>query len=281
MSGTPEWLKEKVRTYFQATNEASYLANWSGQALSFHYGLSDETTTSLDEAHLKTNARVAELLELAPGMRVLDAGCGVGGTSIWLAQNRGVHAVGVTLDPNQVELARRFAAERGVADRVEFHVMDYAASTFAPGSFDAVFNVESLCHCLDPKAYLAHVRTLLREGGRYACIEFFRGASDDKRIEAVMDGWAMPHWETLRHVQAALSDAGFGHVESFELGQEVRRSCEQMIAMAKNSLLIARLGGAVGDAPSPATLAHVLAGIAASELMMEGIVPYAALRATR
>src|SRR5438552_2384048 len=135
MSGTPDWLKAKVREYFQATTEASYLANWSGRALSFHFGLSDESTTSLDEAHLNANAELAGYLALSapsPGMRVLDAGCGVGGTSIWLAKERGVKVTGLTLDPKQAELAARFAEERGVAPDVTFLVMDYAATTFAP-----------------------------------------------------------------------------------------------------------------------------------------------------
>jgi SAM-dependent methyltransferase len=281
MGGTPDWLKEKVRTYFEATTETSYLTNWSGKALSFHYGLSDETTRSLDEAHLKTNARLAELLDLRPGMHALDAGCGVGGTSIWLAKNRGVRVTGLTLDPRQAALATRFAEEHGVSGLVTFHVMDYAATTFDPGTFDAVFNVESLCHCMDATAYFAHARSLLRDGGRYGCIEFFRGASADPRIAEVMEGWAMPRWETLPNVVGSLHASGFHEVETIDLQAGVRKSAEQMIAMAKNSLLTFRLGRAIGDAPAPAYEAHVRAGLAASELMLEGVVPYAALTARR
>jgi cyclopropane fatty-acyl-phospholipid synthase-like methyltransferase len=274
MSGTPDWLKAKVREYFQGTTEASYLANWSGRALSFHFGLSDESTQSLDEAHINANAFLADLLELRPGMQVLDAGCGVGGTSIWLARERGLRAIGVTLDPKQAELATQFAAERGVAEAATFHVMDYAATTFEPGSFDAAFNLESLCHCKDSRAYFAHVASLLREDGRYACMEFFRGPLPGDLLREVMEGWAMPYWQSIDEVEEALRSAGFIDVQRVDITPKVVRSAEQMKAMASNSLITMKLSRAMGAQGNAIYEGHVRAAIAAATGLMSGGITY-------
>jgi cyclopropane fatty-acyl-phospholipid synthase-like methyltransferase len=281
MAGTPEWQKDRVRAYYRETNERSYLANWSGKALSFHYGLSDETTTSLDEAHLLSNAYLADALAIGEGTRVLDAGCGVGGTSIWLAEHRRAKLTGLTLDPGQVSLANGFAEARGVASSVAFHVMDYAATTFPEASFDVAFNLESFCHCVDPRGYFEHLLHLLGEGGRYGCMEFFIGSGMPERIEEVKEGWAMPGWQTMEATVEALRSAGFAEVEVTDLGKEVRRSAEQMIAMAKNTLLTMRLSAAIDGKTNPVFEGHVRAAIACSEGLLDGSVTYGFVQGRR
>ena len=281
MTGTPDWLKDKVREYFQGTTEASYLANWSGKALSFHFGISDATTTSLDEAHLKANAYLADHLAIGAGTRVLDAGCGVGGTSIWLAKERGAKVDGLTLDPKQASLAEGFAKERGVADAVRFHVMDYAATTFPPASFDVAFNLESLCHCIDSRAYFEHLRSLLVPAGRYACMEFFRGSGSQALIDEVKNGWAMPFWQSMDEVTEALRASGFDDVRAIDITPMVVRSAEQMKAMASNSLVMTKLSRAALGKDDPIYEGHVRAAIAASEGLMSGGITYGVVSGTR
>jgi tocopherol O-methyltransferase len=280
MGGTPEWLKQQIRDYYQTTNERSYLANWSGEALSYHYGLADETTASLDEAHRNANAYVADALGIQAGVRALDSGCGVGGTSIWMAKERGAEMTGVTLDPTQIELGARFARERGA--RVAFHVMDYMATTFPEGSFDAVFNVESLCHCADLDAYFAHIRSILDTGGRYGCLEFFRGEGHPERVKEVMDTWAMPRWASMAEAETALRGAGFEDVTAIDLTPQVALSARQMLAMARNTQLVTRLDMAVGGKPSaPVFDGHVRGAIACSLGLLEGGVTYGFVRGNR
>jgi cyclopropane fatty-acyl-phospholipid synthase-like methyltransferase len=281
MGGTPEWLKEKIRTYYEETTERSYLANWSGKALSFHYGLADESTASLDEAHYASNRYMADHLGIEEGTRVLDAGCGVGGTSLWLAAERKAQMTGVTIEPHQVELGMAFAAERGVADRVSLRVADYAATGFAAGSFDVVLNLESLCHCMDTAEYFRHVMHLLRPGGRYGCMEFFVGRGQPALVDEIKEGWAMPNWQTMEQVVDALRAAGFVDVEATDLGERVRRTAEQMRAMANNSLLVMKLQRAIDGKDDPVYSGHVRGAIAAADGLSSGAVTYHFVRARK
>ena len=102
MAGTHEQIKKRVIDYFAATTEASYLKNWSGESLGFHFGIADESTESLVQSFVNTNAFLAERAGITSGTRVLDAGCGVGGSTIWLAGELGARATGITLVPRQV-----------------------------------------------------------------------------------------------------------------------------------------------------------------------------------
>jgi len=274
MQGTPDWLKDRIRAYYQETTEKSYLANWSKEALALHYGLADETTQTLAEAQTNNNRYIADALPVREGMRVLDAGCGVGGTSIWMAAERGARMVGITLDPNQVEMGTRVARERGLGDRVELLAMDFLATSFAEGSFDAAFNLESVCHCVDVRAYARHLLSILKDGAPYGCMDLFVGQGRDELVKETMDGWSMPNWQTARAVADALTEAGFVQVTAVDLTAQVKRSAEQVMAIAKNRLMLMKLDAAVGHAESAVFEGHVRAAIACSQGLLDGGVTY-------
>jgi tocopherol O-methyltransferase len=281
MAGTPDSLKKRIIAYYRETTKKSYLAHWSKEALGLHYGLADETTKSVDEAIINNNRYVADALSVREGMRVLDSGCGVGGTSIWMAKERGAHMVGVTLEPEQAALGTTFARERGVADRVELHPMDFMSTTFPEASFDAAFNIESLCHCADLAFYFAHLRDLLKDGAPYGAMDLFVGDGAPELVQTVRDGWSMPNWQSVDAVVEALRGAGFVDVCVVDLTAQVRRSAEQVLAMASNALMVMKLDAVMGHAESAIYEGHVGAGIACSRGLLSGGIDYGFVSARR
>jgi cyclopropane-fatty-acyl-phospholipid synthase len=120
----------------------------------------------LDEAQRAKLDLVAHKLGLAPGMRVLDVGCGWGSFVIHAAQEHGVSAVGITLSQEQARLARERVAAAGLDDRVEIRVQDYRAVDDGP--FDAIASVgmaEHVGRSMLP-TYAARLHALLTPGGR-------------------------------------------------------------------------------------------------------------------
>ena len=84
-----------------------------------------DPSNSLEQAQLDKKAHIAAKLYLKPGMRVLDIGCGWGGTALYLHRHYDVDVLGIALAPDQIEFSRERAAAEGVSDRVKFELMDY------------------------------------------------------------------------------------------------------------------------------------------------------------
>jgi cyclopropane-fatty-acyl-phospholipid synthase len=120
----------------------------------------------LDEAQEAKLDLVCRKLGLAPGVRLLDVGCGWGSLALHAARTYGADVVGVTLSVEQAALARERVAAAGLADRVEIRVQDYRE--VPDGPFDAVSSVGMAEHVgvAQIPGYLARLHELLRPGGR-------------------------------------------------------------------------------------------------------------------
>ncbi len=97
----------------------------------------------LDEAQRLKLAHIAAKLDLRPGQRVLDIGCGWGGLAIYLHRAAGVEVLGVTLSTEQLAYARDWAQREGVADHVKFDLIDYR---HVQGTFDRIVSVGMFEH---------------------------------------------------------------------------------------------------------------------------------------
>lgn len=186
--------------------------------LAFHFGYHDQTAHTHADALLNTNRVLADRANVQPGHRVLDAGCGVGGSSLWLARQRGAEVVGVTVVHSQVAHAQRLATAQRLAARACFIQADYTQVPFADATFDAVWALESLCHAADKAAFYREAARLLRPGGRLVVAEYMRAGrpldrAGEETVRQWLDGWAIPDLDTgaehIRHATAAqLVDVG-------------------------------------------------------------------------
>ncbi|WP_305788497.1 class I SAM-dependent methyltransferase [Symbioplanes lichenis] len=131
-------------------------AYWTGD--SPEYGLADAQRDKLD--------LICRKLELKPGMRLLDVGCGWGSLALHAAREYGVDVVGITLSTEQADYARKQIAEAGLTAHVEIRVQDYR--DVEDGPFDAISSVGMAEHVgTGPYAdYAAILFALLKPGGR-------------------------------------------------------------------------------------------------------------------
>jgi cyclopropane-fatty-acyl-phospholipid synthase len=118
----------------------------------------------LEAAQAAKQAHIAAKLDLRPGQRVLDIGCGWGGLALYLHRIAGVDVTGITLSQEQLTIARARAAAAGVADHVRFELADYRA---VQGRFDRIVSVGMFEHVGPPhyRTFFARCRALLAEDG--------------------------------------------------------------------------------------------------------------------
>jgi len=137
-----------------------------GPSMAYTCAVYPTEDATLDEAQAEKFDLVCRKLDLKPGMRLLDVGCGWGGMVRHAAQHYGVTALGVTLSRQQAEWAVKAVADDGLADRVEVRHADYR-SVHETG-FDAVSSIGLTEHIglAQIPAYAQRLAARLRPGGR-------------------------------------------------------------------------------------------------------------------
>lgn len=117
-------------------------------------------------------------------LRILDVGCGIGGTSRYLASNvPGSTVTGITLSSKQVERATQLAKERNIPN-ANFQVMDALNMTFPDNSFDVVWACESGEHMPDKKRYVEEMTRVLKPGGRIVIATWCQRDDETKAFNA-------------------------------------------------------------------------------------------------
>jgi cyclopropane fatty-acyl-phospholipid synthase-like methyltransferase len=217
---TSSEVQETVNEYYDEC-QVDYSMMWgTNDHLSMHYGYHDDENRSLKDAVVNLTRVVSDKAGVSEGDRVLDAGCGVGGSAVWMARERGARVDGVNINEMQVEKARLGAEERGVGDRVSFHVADYTDVPFDDGTFDVVWAVESVCHTDDENAFLREAKRVLKEDGVLVVADGFLGKpreemtdDENKGVDAMLEGMAAPSLATVEEFRDSLVEEGFEDVE--------------------------------------------------------------------
>ena len=137
-----------------------------GPSLTYSCAVWSDTTTTLEQAQANKYELICRKLALAPGMRLLDIGCGWGGMLIHAAQQYDVRAVGVTLSRPQADLARKRVAELGLTDQIDVRFADFR--DVDDGPYDAISSIGMFEHVglTELDRYFRRCRTLLAPRGR-------------------------------------------------------------------------------------------------------------------
>ncbi len=120
----------------------------------------------LETAQERKYARIAAKLNIQPGEKVLDVGCGWGSNLLYLAQHTQGDFYGITLSAKQREVALQRAKEWGVADRVKIDVKHVEELNAPPESYDVVLFSGSIVHMHNREAIHQMVGRVLKPGGR-------------------------------------------------------------------------------------------------------------------
>jgi cyclopropane fatty-acyl-phospholipid synthase-like methyltransferase len=144
--------------------------------------------------------------------RVIDAGCGFGGTVFYLQARLGGRYDGLTLSRVQQARATREAARRALPDACRFHVRSYDGDlrNLVPEGADLVICIESLAHAPEPARSIANLAAMLKPGGRLAVVDDVPRdalADDDPDFQRFRAGWSCPAIARDRQLAAALAAA--------------------------------------------------------------------------
>eukprot|EP00897_Mesotaenium_endlicherianum_P007749 jgi/Mesen1/7001/ME000365S06140 len=156
---------------------------------------------------LDTTKELAAKLELQAGERVLDVGCGLGGSALYMAQHLDAHVTGIDLSINMISLALERAI--GCKCAIEFELADCTLTNYPEASFDVIWSRDTILHIKDKGALFAAFFRWLKPGGRLLITDYCCGSghhSPDFRSYVTSRGY---HLLSVEEYGRVISRAGF------------------------------------------------------------------------
>ena len=275
-----------VQAYYEANTRRFLLLGQGGRAGAVHRAVWVEDAATRDEALHAVENLVLEQVKTTDARRVLDLGCGVGGSLLFLAP-RAPQALfgGLTVSATQASRAASLLERAGLDERcrvVEGNYLDDApyeqlgswwAERSGSAELDLAFAIESFVHAVDPARLLAQVAGRLRPGGRLLLCDDFALASprtpvERRRLDEFRCGWRAPSLLRRTEVERLASAAGMRLLECRDLTPhlELGRPRDRLVRV------LAAAGRVVG--PRSPFWGSLIGGDALQRCLASGLVRY-------
>lgn len=220
-------LTTQARDYYEGKRTDRNYQMSSDGIVNHHFGIGDfdrtkfpksmsqeEITTELHRLELKQIDTLLDMMTVAPGQKILDAGSGRGGTGITLAKKTGAEVVGVTISPYQANFAneavRKFQ-EAGERVNATFSSGDYLRLEEPNKSFDQVITNESTMYAFRLYELFTELRRVIKDGGTYTlatwCIN--DDLTNTEELAEAVDTHYAGRVHTKTEYITALESAGF------------------------------------------------------------------------
>ena len=214
--------QQAIQYHYDVSNE--FYAEWLDPSMVYSCAYFENGDESLDEAQRKKIDHILAKVQLQPGQRLLDIGCGWGALVMRAAQAFGARCVGITLSQNQFDLATERVRAAGLQDQVEIRLQDYRDVS---GHFDRITSVGmfehvGLRHLTD---YFRIIHDLLAPDGW--CLNHGITSTDARDGETThgggrfIDRYVFPQGE-LPHIGTVLRTMQEGGLEAFDV-ENLRR----------------------------------------------------------
>lgn len=215
-------LNERIRDFYDQSTPL-WLDAWGEQMHHGYYGPDGKRKVSHQQAQIDM---IESLLEwgLAPQQgveRFLDAGCGVGGSSRYLARKYPqAQGLGVTLSPVQAHRGNAMNRQEGLSDRLNLIAKDvYDLTPETSGRFDLIWSMESAEHMEDKEGLFRLFRQLLRPGGRLLMATWchrdeppYLSPTDQYTLQRICELYHLPPLVSLSELEQAATAAGLTNV---------------------------------------------------------------------
>lgn len=228
---------QRLNKYYRKSKIGYSIILWGSKHFGFY---SEDKKVSEKEAQILMQDLIGEKLNLSKSMKILDAGCGRGVVSVYLAKKFGCKIEGIDVLPFELKMAKILAKKSNVEDKINYHLMDYSDMKFKNDYFDAIYALETLSHSIDIIKTLKGFFRVLRPGGRIALFEYTM-AEDYKFSEYEMDmlnkvthSSVMDGLKSFRHDKFSkiIREIGFGNISSENISENVMPSLGRLRKIA-------------------------------------------------
>jgi len=159
-------IKSQIQQFYDASS-GLWEQVWGEHMHHGYYGPTGREKKNRRQAQIDLIEELLSWGGVEQAEQILDVGCGIGGSSLYLAQKFSANVTGITLSPVQASRATERAQEAGLASQVQFQVADALNMPFADESFDFIWSMESGEHMPDKEQFLKECYRVLKVGGTF------------------------------------------------------------------------------------------------------------------
>uniref|UniRef100_A0A6U9RMU1 phosphoethanolamine N-methyltransferase n=1 Tax=Picocystis salinarum TaxID=88271 RepID=A0A6U9RMU1_9CHLO len=179
----------------------------------------------------ETTKDFVSMLDLKPGQKVLDVGCGIGGGDFYMAKEFGVSVHGLDLSSNMVTIA----LERAVKQRcdVRFEISDCTTRDFDENSFDVIYSRDTILHIQDKLTLYQRLLRFLKPGGKLLVSDYCKAPGEPTEQFAAYIAQRGYDLHSVEEYGKILEEAGFKNVVAEDRTWQFKESLERELAIAE------------------------------------------------
>jgi tocopherol O-methyltransferase len=174
-------LYEQIQQFYDASS-GLWEQVWGEHMHHGYYGADGKEKKDRRQAQIDLVEELLKWAEIEKAENILDVGCGIGGSSLYLAEKYHAKATGITLSPVQAQRATERAQEFGLSARAHFQVADAQAMPFDSNSFDLVWSLESGEHMPDKTKFMQECYRVLKPGGKLIMVTWCHRPIDNSPL---------------------------------------------------------------------------------------------------
>ena len=227
-------ITDQITTFWNKTTEG-FLAAWGPH---IHHGYFESYAETPVEAQEKLIEKLTALMDISPHDKILDVGCGMGGSSIYLAKKFSASVVGISLSQCQVDIATEALKKDGVKN-VSFKVEDaLSLASFPDNELDVVWSLESCEQFYDKKLFIQQAYRVLKPGGTLMLATWCSNADnyaghEAKKYKKLCVVFQLPYMPTINRYHHLLQGQGFAICHILNWSSYVSKSWEIGLAGIK------------------------------------------------
>lgn len=243
--------KKQIVDYYDQTEIDYRLVWYLNSQMAMHYGFWDKTTQNFQQALQRENEILSQIAKIKKSDLVLDAGCGVGGSAIFLAKKYGCRVFGITLVPKQVKEARENSKKHQVDHLTKFKVVDFTKTSFANESFGVVWAIESVCHAQDKQKFTQESFRVLKKEGRLIIADWFltkerHSVYEKSLMDKWLKGWGVGFLQSAATFKQFLAEAGFKKIKFKDVTKNILPSSKRLYLYFFPGLVVTKVMEALG-----------------------------------
>lgn len=237
---------KKVIEYYQSSLWLYRLFCYTPETLGLHLGFWDHATKNRQEAIFNENQAVIELGKINKDSKVLDVGCGVGGTAFYIAKKTGAQVIGISINPTYIKLANEISKAKKLSKSVRFIEMDFMQMTFTDNSFDVVYAIESACYSYPKSVLLKEIYRVLKPNGIAIILDCYPSRNpmnkqEVERLDSIQWAFQLAPLVTGDKFLSLMRNVGFKRATKIVKTEETRPSVEAFGKLAAFCMPLAKV----------------------------------------